>query len=192
MDAVYQGRSYTIRRKFLTVLGAKFHVYDDQERLILFSQQKAFKLREDIRVYADETKSTEMLTIQARQIVDFSAAYDVVDAHENTKVGALRRKGLTSLVRDSWELLSPDDRSIGSLREDSTAMALLRRFFSNLIPQRFQLEAGGQEMVRYRQRFNPFVLKLDVSLRRGAEDVVDPRLALAAGILLAAIEGRQQ
>ena len=43
----------------------------------------------------------------------------------------------------------------------------------------------------YRQRFNPFVLKLDVKIEDGAEDKVDARLALGAAVLLAAVEGRQ-
>ena len=45
----------------------------------MFSEQKMFRLREDIRVYSDESKSQEVLSIKARQILDFSAAYDVVD-----------------------------------------------------------------------------------------------------------------
>src|SRR5690349_19157229 len=93
---------YTIRRKVFTLLGAKFHIYDPQGKLVGFSQQKAFKLKEDIRVYADEAKTDERLIILARQIVDFGAAYDVIDAKTQQKVGALKRKGWTSIVRDSW------------------------------------------------------------------------------------------
>jgi hypothetical protein len=38
---------FTIRRKVLTLLGAKFHIYNAQGDLIGFSRQKAFKLKED-------------------------------------------------------------------------------------------------------------------------------------------------
>jgi hypothetical protein len=190
MDDVYRNPRYLIRRDFFTPLGAKFWVYDPQQRAILFSQQKAFKLKEDIRVYADESKSREMLTIQARSVIDFSAAYDVVDATEKRKVGALRRKGWSSVVRDSWEFLDEADQPIGKIQEDSTLYAMLRRFVTNLIPQNFHAHRNGTEIATYRQRFNPFLLKLDVEIREGSG--VDPRLALAAGILLAAVEGRQQ
>ena len=88
---------YLIRRKVFTLLGAKFHVHDAAGNVVLFSEQKAFKLREDIRVYSDESKTEERLLIKARQIIDFSAAYDVVDARESRKIGALRRKGFSSL-----------------------------------------------------------------------------------------------
>jgi hypothetical protein len=183
-------RSYRIRRKFWKVFGAAFHVYGPSDELLGYSKQKAFRLREDIRVYGDESLATEVLTIHARQIVDFSAAYDVLDARERTKVGAARRKGFASILRDSWELLDASDRPIARLREDGMGMALLRRFLTNLIPQRFTVEStDGRLLARMRQRFNPFVYTLHVDLQQGAD--VDPRLVLAAGILISAVEGRQ-
>jgi len=183
---------YFIRRKVLTIAGAKFHVYDQQERLLAFVKQAAFKLKEDIRIYSDESMSRELLIIQARQIVDFSAAYDVVDSTERKKLGALRRKGMSSILRDSWEFLDENDRPIATLQEDSMALALVRRFLTNLIPQGYHADQAGRPLVQYKQRFNPFVFKLDVTLDPAGQGVLDPRLALAAGILLAAIEGKQR
>ena len=63
--------------------------------------------------------------------------------------------------------------------------------FGGLIPQSFYLEIDGKRAASYRQRFNPFISKMDVNLEKGARDILDPRMALAAGILLVAIEGRQ-
>jgi hypothetical protein len=181
---------YTIRRKFLQVLGASFHVFDEAGAVVGFSHQKAFKLKEDIRVFADESRQEELLSIRARQVIDFSAAYDVVDSTEGRKVGAARRKGWSSIVRDSWELLDADDRTIARLQEDSMTMALLRRFLSNLIPQTFHLRGNDDaEIAELRVRFNPFVYRLDVTVRPGA---TDRRLVLCLAVLVAAIEGRQK
>lgn len=188
----FSDNQYTIRRKVLTVFGAKFHVYNTMGELILFSKQKAFKLKEDIRVFADESMAVERLVIKARQIVDFSAAYDVVDPSENRKIGALRRKGWKSLVRDSWEFLGENDQPIAVVEEDSLFMSLLRRFLTNLIPQSYHVKQNGRVLITYKQNFNPFVLKINVSIDPDSRDVIDPRLALAGGILLAAIEGRQR
>ncbi len=188
----FSDNQYMIRRKILTILGAKFHVYNTMGKLILFSKQKAFKLKEDIRVFTDESMSAERLVIKARQIVDFSAAYDVVDQAENRKIGALRRKGWKSLIRDSWEFLGEDDQPIAVLAEDSMLMSLLRRFLSNLIPQTYHVRQNGKTLITYKQNFNPFVLKLRVIIDPDSRDIIDPRLVLAGGILLAAIEGRQK
>jgi hypothetical protein len=181
---------YRIRRKVLKIMGASFHVYDRSERVVAFSSQKAFKLKEDIRLYSDESKDTELLTVHARQIIDFSAGYDVLDSQAGTKVGAARRKGFKSILRDQWEILDANDKPIAKLQEDSGGMAFLRRFLSNLIPQKFVLtDTNGAEQATFAQRFNPFVYKLEVSVSQSA--TLDRRLIMAAAVLLAAIEGRQ-
>jgi len=191
MSDGFSGSTFTIRRKVFKLLGAAFHVYNDREQVVLFSSQKAFKLKEDIRMYTGEDMQTEVLSIQARQVIDFSAAYDVVDTIKNEKVGALKRKGMKSILRDSWVIMSADDREVGTIEEDSMAMALVRRFLTNLIPQNFTATVNGQEVCEYKQNFNPFVHKITVNLKPQAEGVFDRRLALAAGVLLTAIEGRQ-
>jgi hypothetical protein len=181
--------SYLIRRKVLKIFGGSFHTYDG-DRVVAFTKQKAFKLKEDIRIYSDESMQTELLTIQARQVIDFAAAYDIVDPQSGVKVGAARRKGFSSILRDSWMLLDANDQPIAQLQEDSTTMALMRRFLSNLIPQRFHLKAQGEtNPVVFRQHFNPFVYRLEVSIP--SECALDRRLIFGIAALIAAIEGRQ-
>ncbi len=182
--------SFTIRRKVLKIFGASFHIFSPSGDVIGFCKQKAFKLREDIRIYTDESMGQELLTIKARQIIDFSGAYDIVDARESKKVGAARRKGFTSIIRDSWEILDENDRPVGKLQEDNLTLALLRRYLLNFIPQKFHLESNGRREAEMRVRFNPFIYKLDVSV--APESTLDRRLILGAAILLAAIEGRQE
>jgi len=182
---------YTLRRKVLTLVGAQFHVRTMSDKLIAFTQLKAFKLKEDIRVYADEAKSREMLAIQARQMIDISASYDVTDTSAGgAKVGTLQRKGMKSILRDEWTVLDATGREIALIQEESMVVALLRRLI-NLIPQSFHVKVGEQVVGRIHQNFNPFVLKLTVDFTEDRGKKIDPRLGLAAAILLAAIEGRQ-
>ena len=184
---------YWIRRKVLKLFGGSFHVYDSKDNLVLFSSQKAFKLKEDIRVFSDESMNEERLTIKARSIIDFGAAYDVVDSSTGEKLGAFRRKGFKSMLKDTWEMLDNDDQLIARLEEKSGCLALFARFAApGLVPQTYQLEVDGQLAVTYVQRFNPFIFKLNVRLEQGSGEILDPRMALAAGILLTVIEGRQQ
>ena len=184
--------TYLVRRKFFKFLGAAFHVYDPDGGLVFYSKQKAFKLREDIRLYSDESMATEVLTIQARQIVDFSAAYDVVETATGMKLGAMKRKGWKSIMRDEWILMDAEDGELARIKEDSTALALVRRFLFALLPQTFRVTADGRELAVMKQNFNPFVHKLNVDFTPDTEGRLDRRLGIAAGILLSAIEGRQQ
>lgn len=183
---------YTIRRKVFTLFGGKFHIFNREGELVGFSKQKAFKLKEDIRVFTDESMETPMLQIAARSILDFSAAYDVTDSKSGQKVGALRRKGMASIIRDEWDVLDPQDNPIAKLREDSTSLALVRRFLplGNMIPQHFVLGDGTNAFADMRTHFNPFIHRMTVSVN--ADCPFHPLLVLAAGVLLVAIEGRQQ
>lgn len=183
---------YLAHRKLLTFFTPKFHIYDVMGQLVAYVEQKAFKLKEDITVFADEEKQRPLLNIKAREVIDFSAAYDVVDASTRQEVGALRRKGWKSILRDEWVLLGPAEQELGRIQEDSQLMATLRRFLSNLIPQRYHIEVEGRPAGEIRQLFNPFVLKHDVDLRADTGRRLDRRLALAAVVLLQAIEGRQE
>ncbi|MDO8753983.1 MAG: hypothetical protein Q7J80_08835 [Anaerolineales bacterium] len=190
MNPIFQHNKYLLKRQVFALAG-KFRFYDPSGKLVLFSQQKMFKLREDIRVYADESKTQEVLTIKARQIIDFSAAFDVVDSATGQKVGALRRKGLASLLRDEWEILDVSDKVIGKLFEDSMALALVRRFLSGLVPQNYDITIGTTRVADLKQNFNPFSYQLNLDFSMDVTQQLDRRMGIAAGILLAAIEGRQ-
>lgn len=188
---LFTSSKYLIRKKVLKIVGGAFHIFEPDGRLAFYSEQKAFKLKEDIRLYTDETMSTEALVIKARQILDFSAAYDVVDPTTGEKVGALKRQGLKSLLKDAWVIMDANDREIGSIREDSMFLALLRRFVIKLIPQKYTGTIGASEVCTFKQNFNPFVTKINVDFTPDINNQLDRRLGMAASVLLCAIEGKQ-
>ncbi len=191
MDNVFQFDQYVLKKQFFALTGI-LRIYNSQDQLVLYSQQKIFKLKEDIRVYADETKTRELLIIQARQILDFSAYYDVIDSQFTTKVGGLRRKGFRSLVQDEWEVFDTQEKLVGVLKEDSLNRALLRRFLlGNLLPQDYDLIIGDHRVADYKQHFDLFRYMLDIDFQMDGDKKLDHRLGLAAGILLAIIEGHQ-
>jgi uncharacterized protein YxjI len=189
LHPAFQHKQYLFRRKVLKLFGGAFHVYDERGNAVFYSKQKAFKLREDLRVYSDESQRDELLTIKTPQILDIGATYYVKDATTNEDIGALRRKGLKSLLKDEWTFLSSDGQEIGKLTESSMAMALLSRLVS-LIPQTYVILADGRKIAEVKRHFNPLVLKYSMTIE-DTEPPIDRRLLIAAGILLAGIESRQ-
>ncbi|MFM8580242.1 MAG: hypothetical protein ACKOFW_01940 [Planctomycetaceae bacterium] len=181
---------YQIRSRFLNLLHHDYRVFDQQEALIGFIRHKAFKLKEDIRVYTDETLSEERLSIKARQIIDISATYDVTESRSGKSLGILQRKGLASLLRDTWVVTSAEGLPAGRIEEDSLGLALLRRFI-NIIPQAFRLVDENEVVVAtFRQNWNFFVPKLSITVNDNCR--LPPVLVLAAGVVLIVIEGRQK
>lgn len=191
MDDRFAHRRYLVRKKVFKLLGEAFHIYDEAGNVVLYSKQKAFRLREDIRLYDNEAMTTELLTISARQIIDFSAAYDVVDSATGERLGTFKRKGFSSILRDSWKIMDAAGRDIGTIEEDNMALALFRRFASNLIPQGFTVNVDGQPVCSYNQRFNPFIHKIEVVLGPADAPAFNARMAIAGAVLLCAIEQRQ-
>jgi uncharacterized protein YxjI len=191
MHSAFQYNQYTLKRQVLALTG-KFRLYNPDDLLVLYSQQKMFRLKEDIRVYSDESQTQELLYIQARQIIDFSAAYDVIDSPSQIKVGVLRRKGLRSLLRDEWEILDAYEQPLGILLEDNLTRALLRRFLlGRWLPQNYDLLIGPNRVADLRQRFNLFRYELDLDFSMDQTHQLDHRLGIAAAILLGTIEGKQ-
>ncbi len=188
------GEAYTIRRKVLKIFGAAFHIFNPQGSVVGYCKQKAFKFKEDIRIYTDETCTREFIVIKARSVIDFAATYDVTLA-DGTSIGSFRRKGMTStFLRDQWIVCNGDGREVAEVREDGTFLSLARRYIdlvSFLFPQKFTLlSSDGQPIATYRQHFNPFVHRLSIAVHRDDAEL-DDLVILAGGCLLAAIEGRQ-
>jgi uncharacterized protein YxjI len=192
MYTPFTANFFVLKKQILALTGT-FRLYDQNEQMVAYSRQKMFKLREDIRVYADEDQRQELLYIQARQILDFSAAYDVRDSQSGELVGTLRRRGLRSMLRDEWDVLAPGDQPVGTLIEDNMGLAMLRRLLlGNLLPQNYDLLVNEQRVMDLKQRFNIFRYELVLDFSFDTRRVIDHRLGIAAGILLAAIEGRQE
>ena len=184
---------YTVRRKILKIFGAAFHVYDEAGSVVGYCKQKAFKLKEDIRLYTDESMNEPLLTLSARSIIDFGATYDVT-LPDGSSIGSLRRKGLKStFLRDEWLVFDESGNEIGLIREKNAFIALIRRGdLSFLFPQRFEIFKTGDQapVAAIRQHFNLFVYRLGLKMLRDDEEL-DELLLLGATCLIAAIEGRQ-
>ena len=190
MTGVLDLNQYMIRGKFWKIFGNKFWFEDVNEKRYGFCEQKRFKLKEDIRIYVDESKSQEWLKIKQKQIVDAWGGYDIMDSQTGEHIGTVRRKFWASVLRTRWHLLDAAGNEIGMLIEDSMGYALARRILLGiLLPKKFHIEiGGGGEFVTMRQMFNPFIKKLVVNIP--PSHPLDRRFIAGLAIVIAAIDGR--
>ena len=196
------------RRKFWKFFGAEIRMTDEGgQNLLGFIKMKAWKLREDIRLYTDPSMAQEVFRINARQIIDFGATYDVTDSATNQALFSMRRKGLKStFVRDHWLILDTAGNQIGDVIETGSELAVLRRWlsaFSDIaglifafVPQTYDITFGAQGaqptlIGHIEHRKNPFIVKmgLDMSV---AQTPVDSRYGMAVASLLSIIDASKE
>jgi len=188
--AIFQQDRFSARQKIFT-FAPQFLFVDSAGNTLAYLRKKVFTWKDEIRVYTDPGQTMELLNIKARKIIDWGTAFDVTDSINHQKVGVLKRRGWKSLVRKEWIIMDVNDQEIGKLQEDSTALAIVRRYITNIIPQSYSFEIGGQPVGTATQNWNLFAPKMEVDFSADPGKRFDRRLAAAAIVLLMAVEGRQ-
>ena len=176
---------YRIRKKVLTI-GNKYWIEDNSGRILGFSKQKLFKLKEDIRIYADENMTQELFQIKQTQIIDAWGKFMVIDSATNQPLGSFRRKALMSgFIKDEYEVYDAADQMIGKLAE-GTGRGLLRKFLP-IIPEKVQFELHGRPVAQINQEFKVIgdIWNVDCT---NLPNTVDRRCLLAAILLMGMIE----
>lgn len=186
---------YTIRRQVFKIFGAAFHVYDEYGSIIGYCKQKAFKLKEDIKLYTGEDMGELLLSLQAQSIIDFSSTY-LVQLPDGSLLGSLRRKGMkSSFIRDEWLIFDNDGQELAMIRETGSFAPFARRYIDHIsifLPQKFEVTrmSDSKTVSMLRQHFNPFISRLGVAILE-EDEAIDDLLLLGAACLITAIEGRQ-
>jgi hypothetical protein len=188
MASVWHAHSVVSCRKKILAIAPTFEIFDLQGTPLVYCQEKLFKIKDDIRVYADSTKKVELLRIKQRNIVDWAGIFDVFDPASNAKLGAFRRKGWRSWVRDEWHLLDPNDQQIGTILE--TGNAFLRRLFK-FLPYTFAFNLQNQQVGTFNQIFSFFTYKATMDISGWQNSPFDRRMAFAGALLLMAVEAKE-
>lgn len=88
----------------ISTLANDFTAKDTGGNTIAYVRQKMFKLKEDISVFNNDTRSSLNYKIKADKWLDFSTAYSFYD-HKNKEFGKVARKGWKSLWNAHYEII---------------------------------------------------------------------------------------
>jgi uncharacterized protein YxjI len=95
----------------LLALAPQVSLTDSNGRLILYVRQKLFKLKEAVTFFADAEQTKPVLAIKADRIIDFGASYQITTS-EGRDVGSLKRKGMRSLWKATYEITALDGQQL--------------------------------------------------------------------------------
>ena len=114
-----KGIQFPIDFKFkISSLANDFVATDATGTTIAYVRQKMFKLKEDIRVYDNESKANTNFTIKADRWIDFSAAYSMTNSTGGA-VGKIARKGWSSIWNASYDIIDQHEKLQYKIKEDN-------------------------------------------------------------------------
>lgn len=117
---------FLLNQKTLS-LGNKYYIYDESNRPLFYVDRPVLKLKALITVYADDTKTRKVMTLQQNSaLIALDLSFSLTDEQDRL-VATLKRQGLRSLLRRTWKIFDPAGVEIAQAHEDSWWKAVLRR-----------------------------------------------------------------
>jgi uncharacterized protein YxjI len=180
----------------VTTLGADGKSAGDP---VCFVEQKRMKLKEDLRAFSDDSKTTEVFRVKAQQVFDPRARYDITDP-DGQRIGQLQKAFGKSLLRSTWRVYDAAGDQVGWAQERNFPVAVFRRVVGFIpiiggwadllpIPYHFDYYAGEERIggldriLGVRDRY-----RLDVS--GDTEHALDRRMVLALAVGMDALQAR--
>lgn len=125
--------NYPLDFKFkITTLSSDFNITDKNGNYVAYVRQKILKLKDDVIVFNDESKSQELFRIKANQWIDFNASFSMTDLVNGKNFGRLARKGMRSFWKSQYNILDENDQQKYQINEDNAWTKVLDGFVSEI------------------------------------------------------------
>lgn len=120
---ILQGAQFPLRMTFkFFALAPCITISDATGRVLLFVRQQLLRIREQVEVFADTSRTQKVAHISADRIIDWSARYSFTGANGNP-IGATGRQGMKSLWRAHYEVYNPGDSRPDFIIREANPMA---------------------------------------------------------------------
>lgn len=127
-----QNLQFPIKLQFkISTLANDFTAIDGNGKMVAYVRQKMFKLKEDISIFSDESKSKVIYNIKADKWLDFSAAYTFFDEY-GIEFGKVVRKGWSSLWKTNYEIIDQHQNFQYRIREENAWVKVMDGLFGQI------------------------------------------------------------
>lgn len=93
---------YPLNLRFkIAAIASQIYATDADGNTVFYVKQKIFKLKEDIEIFSDSSKTTKLYNVKADKIIDFSPTFTLFDTTGNA-VGAVKRNGRASIWKANY------------------------------------------------------------------------------------------
>jgi uncharacterized protein YxjI len=168
-------------------------------RPFCFVEQKRFKFKEDIGFYTDESRTTEMMRIKARQRFDPRARYDITAGGQ--KIGEIQKVFGKSLIRSTYRIYDEHGNEVATAGERRLGVALFRRlvgwipYIGDLadwlpIPYHFDFKRDDVVLGTHERQLWKLRDVYTIDMAGDPQRTVDRRLILAIAVGMDALQAR--
>lgn len=192
---------FPLTLEFKFSLFTELRVHDASGKLIAFVKEKTFSIRDEVRVYTDDSRSVQTHGMRAQGLMagalDWKAKR-LIRRADGSDVGTLQAQGMRTVWAASYELLGPQGQLLFTIRDDHPWMAVVEGvigiipFVGELIAMGFDYlvnptytvsDAAGQPVYRVSKKRSLFSRRFTVEeLRPGRPE--DDELVLLGLIQL--------
>ncbi|AIY13780.1 hypothetical protein [Cellulophaga baltica] len=169
-----------------------FTATDASGQTVAYVKQKMFKLKEDISIFENESKTKLNFKIKADKWIDFSTAYSFTDA-EGQELGKIARKGWASIWKAKYELIDQNKNLQYHIREENAwvkvfdsmlgEIPVLGMFTGYLFnPSYIVTDLEGKNVTRLKKEASFFGRKFEVSKLTDID--VDDEQRITLGLMM--------
>lgn len=109
----------------IATLANDFKATDASGKTIAYVRQKMFKLKEDIQIFNDESRTKENYRIKADKWLDFSTAYSFYEAGASQSFGKVVRKGWRSIWKAQYQIIDQHEKQQYAISEENAWVKVL-------------------------------------------------------------------
>jgi hypothetical protein len=190
MNSLFQADTFVIKRKRLST--DKLRVFSSGGDFLMYAEQKIKwtpPFTATVRFYADELKQQEILVATDAGGREYTNFLEVTDPVLGESVGGL---GLDmSFVKAGWMIMDPAGQVLAAIREKSFCRSLMRQVSLGAIAQKLVVTMGGETVATMKQKHVVVGNHLHVNIVPEASRRLDHRLVVAAGVLVAAYQAKE-
>ena len=185
--------NYPLNLSFkIVAFNPQVKITDAAGQTVLYVKQKALALKESVKVFADESQQSALYQIQANKIIDFSATYNIATSAGGA-VGAVKRQGMRSLWKASYNMVDANGAEAGLIHEENPWLKVLDGLVSDipfvgmLINPAYLVDLRGQTVLYLKKQPAFFEGKFTLD-KRGDFSDADEKLLLPSIIMMLLLE----
>lgn len=130
---ILKNLNYPLDFKFkITTLSSDFNITNRHGNYVAYVREKMFKLKEDVIVFNDESKSQELFRIKADRWLDFNASYSMTDLSTHKNLGRLARKGMRSIWKSQYDIIDGNEKIKFQINEDNAWIKIWDSFVGEI------------------------------------------------------------